>query len=241
MKLAIMQPYYFPYIGYWQLIHAADSFVLLDDVQYMRHGWINRNRILKPNGGWQYVIVPLERHAMTSAIREIRTNNSSDWRQRVLRQIDHYKKATRHFIQMRELIQTALYSTNDSRIAHVNLAIIRFLCRELGLERKILLSSEMGFEYRDVGDAGEWALRIAQQMRASQYINPVGGAGLFDPEKFIACGTEIAFLSVAPISYSQRREDFEPALSIIDVLMFNGLDGTRRLLEKYKIGVAPDE
>lgn len=238
MRLGIMQPYFFPYIGYWQLIHAVDCFVLLDDVQYMRHGWVNRNRILKPSEGWQYVIVPLEKHAMTAAIREIRARDNEDWRQRILGQVDHYKKKTRHFVQARELIQAAIFETDDKRIAHINLAIVRCLCRELGLKREILLSSEMGFDYRDVGDAGEWALSITKQIGASQYINPVGGAALFDPEKFVACDAEIKFIQYRPVVYPQRRVAFEPALSIIDVLMFNGLEGTHRLLEEYEIGVA---
>lgn len=235
MKVAIMQPYFFPYIGYWQLIHAADCFILLDDVQYIRHGWINRNRILKPSEGWQYMIVPLEKHTMTAAIRDVRTRENENWRQRILGQIDHYRKKARHFVPVRDLVLAALFDTDDNRIAQVNLAIVRRLCRELGLEREILLSSEMKFDYRDVGDAGEWALRITQQMGAAQYINPVDGAALFDPEKFLANNAKIQFLQCRSIVYPQRRDVFEPALSIIDVLMFNGLEGTCRLLEEYDI------
>ena len=240
MKLGIMQPYFFPYLGYWQLIHAADRFVLLDDVQYMRHGWINRNRILKHDEGWQYVIVPLEKHAMTAMIREVRAREGEDWRRRILAQIDHYRKRTRHFPFVRELVRAALSDTQDSPIAHINRSVIRCLCRALGLEREILLSSEMDLDYREVGDAGEWALRITQQMRAGCYINPVAGATLFDPQKFAASGAEIRFLKCRSVAYPQGREGFEPALSIIDVLMFNGLEGTARLLEAYDLLDAGD-
>ena len=240
MKIAIMQPYFFPYIGYWQLIHAVDCFVLLDDVQYMRHGWINRNRILKPENSWQYVIVPLEKHSMTAAIRDIRVHNDERWQQRILGQIDHYRKKTRHFLAIRDLIRAALFDTSDHRIAHINFSIIRRICLEFGLKQKILLSSEMGFDYTKIHDAGEWALHIAQQMRATQYINPVSGAELFSSVKFMACCVEIRFLQSRPITYSQQREYFEPALSIIDVLMFNGLDGTHRFLEEYDIVEVPN-
>jgi hypothetical protein len=235
MKLGIMQPYFFPYMGYWQLIHAVDCFVLLDDVQYIRHGWINRNRILKPGDGWQYAIVPLEKHPMTAMIREVRARNNDDWRHRILRQIAHYKKKTQHFEEVNKLIHTALFDTNDTRIAYINLAIILRLCHVLGLERKVVLSSDLGFDYKDVSHAGEWALRITEQMAASQYINPIGGATLFDRDQFVASGAEIRFLQSRPIVYSQRRDTFETSLSIIDVLMFNGVQGTSRLLEEYDV------
>ena len=71
MKIAIMQPYFFPYIGYWKLIHAVDRFVTFDDAQYIRHGWVNRNRILKPGGGWQYIVVPLTKHSLTESIKNV--------------------------------------------------------------------------------------------------------------------------------------------------------------------------
>lgn len=235
MRLGIMQPYFFPYIGYWQLIQAVDCFVLLDDVQYMRHGWINRNRILKPGEGWQYVIVPLAKHAMTSAIREVRVRNGEDWRQRIIGQIDHYKRKAPYFSEMNELIQQLLGAADDDRISHINYSVVKGLCCALGLQRQILLSSEMSLDYRAVGDAGEWALRITEQLGAAQYINPVGGAELFDPAKFAAINAEIEFLKSRPIQYPQRRPVFDPWLSIIDVLMFNGLDGTRRLLDAYEL------
>lgn len=238
MKLAIMQPYFFPYIGYWQLIHATDCFILLDDVQYMRHSWINRNRVLKPDKDWQYIMVPLKKHSMTSAIRDVRACENEEWRQRILRQIDHYRNKTQHFTSVHELIQDALFDMSDDRIAHINAAVIRHLCRNLRLNTEILLSSEIGFDYEGVSNPDEWALHITQQMGATQYINPIGGVALFDPRKFTTFGAKIQFLKSRPITYYQRQKEFEPALSIIDVLMFNGLEGTRRLLENYDIKTA---
>ena len=239
MKLAIMQPYFFPYIGYWQLIHASNRFLLLDDVQYMRHGWINRNRILKPdnssNEGWQYIIAPLVRHSATDAIRELSVCDLKDWRKRILAQIDHYKKKAPYYVTTRELVKSALYETADKRIAYINFAIIRYLSRELELECEILLSSELSLDYSKVSDAGEWALEIAGQMGAFSYINPISGAELFDESKFSEIQVEVQFLQSKNICYPQYREKFEPALSIIDVLMFNGVENTRRYLQEYAL------
>ena len=93
MRLGIMQPYFFPYIGYISLIKNVDKFILLDDVQFIRHGWIERNRILKPTGGWQYISVPLEKHGQKIAIKDIKINNSQQWKSKIISQLTYYKKA----------------------------------------------------------------------------------------------------------------------------------------------------
>lgn len=90
MKLAIMQPYFVPYIGYWQLIHAVDTFVLFDDVQFIRRGWVNRNRVLKHGGGWQYITVPLRKHSLNQLIKDIYVHGNKAWKKQILRQLDHY-------------------------------------------------------------------------------------------------------------------------------------------------------
>jgi hypothetical protein len=238
MKLAVMQPYFFPYIGYWQLMHAADYFVSLDEVQYIRHGWINRNRILKPSSGWQYVIVPVKRSGVNGAIRETCVSADHDWRPKLLAQVDHYRKLTRHFPSVRELIQAALAAAVGDNIGLINHSLMVFLSKQLCLPAKMLLSSEMQLDFSNVNGADEWALRISQQVGARSYINPVGGNRLFDSKKYLASGVELQFLKSRDIFYSQNRPAFEPNLSIIDVLMFNGVDGTRELLGEYVLEVA---
>ena len=104
MKVAIMQPYFFPYIGYFQLIHAVDTFILFDDVQYIRHGWINRNRILKPVFGHQYIIAPLAKHQQKSLIKEISVIEGVAWKVKILLQIEHYKKKA-PFLNSERLLQ----------------------------------------------------------------------------------------------------------------------------------------
>ena len=234
MKLAIMQPYFFPYIGYWQLIHAADRFVLFDDAQYMRHGWVNRNRILKPGGGWQYILVPLKKHEVTESIKNVHAHPDKKWRELIIAQLAHYIKKARYFDETNELVRETLFSNNEQSIAAINFAIINKLCEYLDIKKEIIVSSEQNFDYSNVGDAGEWALRISEQMGASEYINPAAGAELFDREKFSSSNIRLSFLKPREIVYSQRG-DFEPSLSIIDVLMFNGIEGTKELLKNYSI------
>ena len=232
MKLAIMQPYFFPYIGYWQLIHAADCFVSFDDAQYMRHGWVNRNRILKPGGGWQYILVPLKKHELKESIRNVQAHPDKKWKDLIIGQLAHYKKKARYFDETIEIVRKILYGNNEQGIAAINLMIINDLCMHLDIKTEIIVSSKQKFNYEDVGDAGEWALRISEQMGASEYINPAAGSELFSREKFSSSNLRLSFLKPQEIVYSQRG-DFEPSLSIIDVLMFNGIDGTKRYLENY--------
>lgn len=234
MKLAIMQPYFFPYIGYWQLIHAADRFVLFDDAQYMRHGWVNRNRILKPSGGWQYILVPLSKHAVTKSIKNVQAHPDRNWKELIIAQLAHYKEKARYFDETNEMVRETLFSNNEQSIAAINFAIIRKLCAYLDIKKEIIVSSEQNFDYADVGDAGEWALRIAEQIGAAEYINPAAGAELFSREKFSSSNIKLSFLKSQEIVYSQRRV-FEPSLSIIDVLMFNGIEGTKEFLKNYSI------
>ena len=237
MKIAIMQPYFFPYIGYWQLIHSVDCFVSFDEAQYIRHGWINRNRILKPNGGWQYILVPLNKHHATESIKNVQAHPNEQWRERIIRQLAHYKKYAGYFDEINDLVIDSLNGISGQSIAAINFSIIKKVCAFLDVKKEFIASSEQNFDFKNVGDAGEWALRIAEQMEATEYVNPVAGATLFDGEKFSASRIKLSFLTSQEVVYSQRGS-FEPFLSIIDVLMFNGKEGTKDLLNKYSVETA---
>src|SRR5665648_86327 len=91
MKVGIMQPYFFPYLGYFSLIKNTEQFILFDPVQFIKHGWIERNRILKPQGDWQYISVPLVKHSRDTIIKDIQISNTNDWKQTIFAQLVHYK------------------------------------------------------------------------------------------------------------------------------------------------------
>ena len=238
MKLAIMQPYFFPYIGYWQLINAVDTFVLFDDVQYIRHGWVNRNRVLKHGGGWQYITVPLLKHSLNELIRNIYVHDEKDWKSQILRQLEHYnygyKNKALFYSETIDLLKNIFSKISNKNLTGINTVIIKEVCGYLDIKTQILISSDQKFNYEGVQDAGEWALRIAEQMNAQEYINPVAGRELFDLAKFQSSKIKLAFLKSDEVSYAQGKV-FEPWLSIVDVLMFNGQTGTKNLLSKYSI------
>ncbi len=229
-----MQPYFFPNIGYFQLIKSVDRFILFDDVQYIRHGWLNRNRILKPGDGWQYITAPLQKHKQTDLIRDIKLQEGDEWKKKILRQLEHYKKNAKYYDEAMGML-TSCFSSNEISIAKFNAHCLEIFCRHLNIPFKTEISSEMNFDYSNVKDAGEWALRICEQLNAKEYINPPGGKELFDEKKFAQSNIELSFLSPALENYDQKRNHFETGLSIIDVLMFNGVEQTKQMIDKFDI------
>jgi len=234
MRIAIIQPYFFPYLGYFQLIKSVDRFILFDDVQYIRHGWINRNRILKPGDGWQYILAPLQKHKQKDLIKDIQIKTGNEWRERILRQLEHYRKKAPFYHESIKLIKECLGST-ETNITRFNAFCLNLVCQRMEIPFEVEISSEMNFNYSNVKDAGEWALRICEQLNAKEYINPPGGKELFDRPKFDAANIKLTFLKPSLSSYNQRTRVFEPGLSIIDTLLYNGPDVTRRMIDKFEL------
>jgi hypothetical protein len=234
MTVAIMQPYFFPYIGYYQLIQAADRFILFNDVQYIRHGWINRNRILKPADGVQYIIMPLASHARNTLIKDISPADVETSKDKILRQIEHYKKAAPYYSVVRALIGDCFAATPGS-ITEMNAGYLKATCDYIGIDYTIEISSQMNFDYSGVQDAGEWALRMCEQLQATGYINTAGGMELFNKARFEQSRIRLQFLQPALKEYDQRRKQFEPGLSIIDVMMFNEPAAIKNLLNDYQL------
>ena len=234
MKLAIMQPYFLPYIGYFSLIMATDEWIVFDSVQFIRHGWIERNRILKPNEGWQYISVPLMKHPRETFIKNTLIRVEEPWRQKIFRQLEHYHKRAPHYTKVIELLQESFKYETDS-IAKLNTHLMKCVCSYLGINFTANIYSEMNLIHDKVTDPGEWALNISKAMKADQYINPLGGVELFDKEKFKREGIKLLFLRNNLTPYNQRRPIFEVGLSIIDTMMFCSLDEIKELVEDYEL------
>lgn len=235
MKIAIMQPYFFPYIGQFQLINAVDRFILADDVQYIRHGWINRNRVLKPVDGEYYIIMPLEKHSTYTQIRNIKVVGGFEWKQRILRQVEHYRKKSPFYKPVYELLSYCFHSDDDTSIARLNGGYLKAVCDYLGIHFKVEISSEIGVSVEDVIDKEDRVFKMCRKLNATEYINPPGGMELYNKESFAKQGLRLSFLKPDPIEYDQFRKGFEPGLSIIDVMMFNSPADIRLMLSKFQL------
>jgi hypothetical protein len=235
MKVGIMQPYFFPYIGYFQLISAADQWVVFDTPQYIRHGWINRNRILHPQAGPKYIILPLEHHPRDAAIRDLRTHPDIDWKTRVMAQVsDYYGKQAPHARAVLELLDEAL----DERERDLTAVLVKSLgavCAYLDIPFHARLASTIEFDREQVEHAGQWALWLTQAVGGTHYINPASGQSLFEPSEFAALSIELSFLETGPLKYPQGKSVFQENLSIIDVLMWNSREEVRDMLDSFQL------
>jgi len=230
MKLAIMQPYFLPYLGYFTLIKHADRFIIFDVVQFIRHGWIERNRILKPVEGWQYIQVPLEKCPRETKIREMRIRTSEHWEEKIFRQLEHYRKKSPYFCQVTGFLREALDYRTDSLVG-LNARLLDKTCQYLGLPFRVEILSEMDLPIEPANAPDEWALNICKALGANTYLNPPGGIIFFDRSKYFEAGIELQFLKVNLKPYSQKRDRFEEGLSILDVMMFRDPHEIRSMLD----------
>jgi hypothetical protein len=236
MIVSIMQPYFLPYIGYFQLIAASDVFVIYDDVQYMKGGWINRNRILL-NDAPHWLTLPVERTEVETPINLKRYQLDAAGREKARRLLAAaYAKAPQAAATL-PLLDEVL-GGEDLNVARFNERGLRAVCRRLGIGTEIVTSSAMARDRTLGGQAA--VIDIASRLGARRYLNAAGGTGLYQAAAFAEQGLELGFIRPRPAPYRQFREPHVPNLSIADVLMFCEDAELQALLAAYDI-VAPGE
>lgn len=231
MRIAIMQPYMFPYIGYFQLINLADKFVIYDDVSFINKGWINRNNILL-DGQPHLFTIPLRNSSQNKLINQTEIGDISAWRNKFFKTVEHAYKKAPYFDSVSVLLHEIL---NSPAIYIHQLALISLtrVCKYLLIDTPFFESSRIS-ENSEL-KSQDRILDICVQLQADQYINPIGGLKLYSRDHFESKGISINFLEVKPHSYSQYGNDFIGNLSIIDVLMFNSVEEVRELLNQYRL------
>lgn len=234
MKLAIMQPYFFPYIGYFSLMDYADEFILFDIAQYDRKGWMNRNRVLKPEGDWQYIRAGIVKPPFRACIKDVQVEQGDEWKKGVLRQLEHYKVKAPYYQDVVEMVDRLLACSAET-LVELNQVTLEGVRDLLAIHCPIRICSSLSLDLGEIAHAGQWALRISEAYGADEYINPVGGKSIFKPEEFEAANIRLSFLQKELRSYPQGGSVFEPGLSIIDVLMFNSVEAVREQLKMYEV------
>jgi hypothetical protein len=211
-------------------IRHTDFFVSFDTVQYIRKGWINRNRVLKPGPGWQYVIAPVQAAPRGTLIKDIRVIEGQAWKMQILRQLDHYRLRAPYYAEVRGLLERC-FANPELSISRLNTFYLQQVCDYLEMPFRYATFSDLNLTLGPVAAPDEWALRTAQALGAAGYVNPPGGRGFFQAEKYRQGGVKLQFLNVVLQPYRQRRPTFEAGLSIIDVLMFNTPEQVRTMLD----------
>ncbi|MFN3875508.1 MAG: WbqC family protein [Flavobacteriales bacterium] len=230
-RVAIMQPYVLPYIGYFQLIHASDAFVLLDDAAFIKRGWVNRNRILA-HGKEHLFTIPVRAASQNVPINGTLIAPDDGWKRKLLATLEHaYRNAPGYPVLMPLLAD--LIGSADGSIADFAERSIRMVLRLLGIERPISKASGMALQEALRGQ--DRILAICQAEGAAMYINPPGGRELYQPDRFAERGIALRFIRVGPLSYAQGGAPFVPHLSIVDVLMWNSPEQARGLLHQYEL------
>ena len=235
MKLAIMQPYFFPYIVYFQLINAVDKFILYNDVTFIKQGWINRNYILA-NNQKHLISLPVSKISSNKLISEtyINKNEITRWYKKFLLSIEQQYKKSPNYKEVFELIISIFKHVNQAAIiSEFNKLSIERINEYLGIETKIEDSSG---KYNNENLSGQdRVINICKKENATIYINAIGGTELYDKEKFKNSNINLYFLKPIYISYKQQNNEFIPWLSIIDVMMFNDKNRIRNMLNNYSL------
>lgn len=219
MILGVMQPYFFPYLGYFDLISRSDQWIVFDTPQYMRQGWVNRNRILHPRESWQYIIAPLKHHTRETPINQVETVEAPDWRRKVVNQFTHYRGRAPFYREVIALVEECL-TGGETRLCGVNIRSLGKVCKYLGIKWAPHILSEMGLPLGPITEASDWAVQIAVAAGASEYINPPGGAALYSEKQFTEHGITLCLQEDFSFSYACPGYTFIPKLSVLDVLMW---------------------
>jgi hypothetical protein len=230
MKLAIMQPYFFPYLGYWQLIHAVDKFIVYDNIQYTKKGWINRNYFLR-NDEKILFSIPLKKDSDFLDIVDRKI--SSDFnREKLLNQLRETYKNAPFFNEIFPTICDITRNQNENLFNFI-LNSIKQICEVLSIKTEIVVSSHLQIDHTLKSE--EKVIAFCKYEKADVYINAIGGQTLYNSNNFCNEGVELQFIKMKTLSYPQKSSEFVPYLSIIDVLMNVGVKGVKEHLNAFEL------
>lgn len=225
MKLAIMQPYFMPYIGYFQLIAAVDLFVVYDNIKYTKKGWINRNRFLQ-NGRDVTFSLPLKSGSDFLNVDERLLADNFD-AAALLNQFKGAYARAPYFTETCKLLQQIMQCENKNLFEFLHHSIVK-LCSHLEIKTKIQISSDIAIDHSLKSQ--DKVIAFCEKLGAASYINTIGGMELYSKETFRQKNIDLQFIKSKPFEYKQFNNVFVPWLSIIDVLMFNPIDVIQKLI-----------
>jgi len=230
MKLGIMQPYFLPYIGYWQLLNAVDKYVVYDNVKYTT-GWINRNRFLQ-NGKDAMFSIPIKKDSDFLDIVQRKISDSFD-RPKLLRRINNSYNKAPFFNDSFPVIERIVNYSSDNLFIYI-FESIKEICNYLMIDHsKIIISSTIPIDHALKSE--QKVLALCTELDSDEYFNAIGGMSLYDKKKFSDQNINLKFLRAIPSEYKQFNNEFVPFLSILDVMMFNPVERIQQMLTEYEL------
>ncbi len=232
MKTGIMQPYFLPYLGYFQLMNACDVFVIYDNIKFTKKGWIHRNRMLL-NGRDQLFSLPLKSDSDFLNIDKRAISDDFDKeRNKILGQIrSSYGKAP-YFSQVYPLVEN-IFNSLEKNLFQFIFSSITSVSKYLSINTPVIVSSNVDIDHTLKGK--DKVMELCRKTGGNTYINPIGGLELYDKEEFKAHGIDLYFHKMRPITYPQNGNAFVPYLSILDVLMFNDVATIQKYLLEFDL------
>lgn len=232
MKLAIMQPYFFPYIGYFQLINSVDEFVIYDNIKFTKKGWINRNRILV-NGQDAYITLPLRRDSdYLHVCQRFLADGWSKERRSLLSRIEAAYRKAPYYEAIFPLVKECLFFEEDNLFLFIR-NTLNAVNEYIQIKTPLIASSSIAVDHSLI--AGEKVIAICKARLASRYINPIGGTKLYEKADFLTHGIDLKFLRSHDLVYKQFDNEFVPWLSILDVMMFNSVETIQSYLSYHEM------
>ena len=228
-----MQPYFFPYLGYWQLMNAVDEFVVYDDVNYINRGWINRNNILLNNNPY-LLTLSLVKASQNKLIKDIDIVADGKNKQHFLSAIAQAYKKAPFFQQVYPILQQIILNPENNLVNYITFSFSE-ICKYLQIATPLLISSTINKNNLLKGD--DKIVDICKNLNANIYINPIGGIDIYHQDKFDKNNIELYFIkpNLEQTKYKQFKNQFIPSLSIIDVMMFNSPEQIKQMLDKYEL------
>lgn len=229
MKLAIMQPYFVPYIGYWQLMNGVDQYVIYDDVNFIKGGWINRNRILM-NGQPIYFNLPMTGASSNKLINEIKVNQDKRLAEKRLRTINNVYRKAPFYKEVYPLIEKILMCEEQDMVPYL-IRSFQIINAYLEITTELIVSSQIKKDNHLKGQRK--VIEICQLLHADEYYNAIGGRTVYSFSDFKEKNIKLKFLKTKDIIYEQFGNTFQKNLSIIDVMMFNSKSKIQEFLKEY--------
>lgn len=220
-----------PYIGYWQLLNAVDQYVIYDDVNFIKGGWINRNRMLMNNQPKLFNI-QMQGASPNKLINEVEVFTNDVWKKKLLKTIESSYRKAPYYDEVYPVIKEIIICDENNLAKYIENSI-RKICEYLNINTKLIVSSSID---KDINLKGQdKVINICKILGADEYYNAIGGQELYSYSDFEKQGIKLRFLDTDNIEYSQFNGDFVSNLSIIDVMMFNSIDEIKIMLEEYKL------
>lgn len=254
MKLSIMQPYFFPYIGYFQGINAVDKYILYENLDYIKDGWMHRNRILVKHREPTFITVNLQQKSINKKIYEMKLDSRINWKQDIIKSIFFNYKGSKYFEEFFPIVELIVLAQYDN-LHDYNCNCIKSICDFLEINTQIQTNNTIYLELEELLENNEFkkynfnpvlrktcptkktarVLEICINENANIFINAIGGIDLYKKEEFDQYGVKLYFINSLPYEYKQFSNTFFSNLSIIDVLMHCGREKTIRLLDNYTL------